>query len=413
MGRRPKFEIAGFGSYCNIWGKTRKGAEMNRGESWCYVGAECPDAKDDEDGNKWAYCRTKGPAYTVPINGKFPLSFGNSLEYKCWPGYTLDGSAGGRTKITSTVNAMGVLHPGLPEKCHMITFSICGYARDARNAAGIGGMTIEASGKSTTSAANGFYLLQSVPAGTTTLKISGGNYITVEKDFILDGDTPCEGVGSIKLSPKMANNEWRAVLSWGRRPSDLDTHIYWGTRKTLWYSRGTNWGYGLGVTLEKDDVSSYGPETTFFRGVGSCGSTPINCDLTYKIYDYGRGGIIKSGSGASVILYHGDHVEGEFKVADAPDAAISSDKNWWHVFTIDGKTNKLKYSSSPAGGFLQTQPQVTPMNGTGYDGLGPFPRRKWKRRSQRDPKLAEVRRAFFQHRRSTRTTVNSKQKNSK
>merc|ERR1719301_255739 len=157
----------------------------------------------------------------------------------------------------------------------------------------------------------------------------------------------------------------------------------------------------MGVRLEKDDVSSYGPETVHFKNIGSCSAgQAIYCDLTYKIYDYGRGGVIKSGSGASVILYHGDHVEGEFAVKDAPDSAISSDKNWWHVFTIDGKTNKLKWSSSPASGFLQAAPHghVTPMNGTGYDGLGPFPRRKWKRRSQRDPEIAKVRRALVQNR---------------
>jgi len=247
-----------------------------------------------------------------------------------------------------------------------------------------------------------FFQIHGVPSGPTTLKVNGGNaYITVEKDFNLIQNTACEGVASVKLSPKMANDEWRAVLSWGRRPSDLDTHIYWGTRKTLWYSRGMNWGYGLGVTLEKDDVSSYGPETTFFKNVGTCTSTAINCDLAYKIYDYGRGGIIKSGSVASVILYHGDHVEGEFKVADAPNSAISSDKNWWHVFTIDGKTNKLKWSSNSA--LLLNQMDnstITPMEGTGYDGYGPFPRRKWKRRSQRDPELAKVRRAMI-HKGST------------
>merc|ERR1719161_1170414 len=161
-----------------------------------------------------------------------------------------------------------------------------------------------------------------------------------------------------------------------------------------------NWGYGMGVVLKKDDVSSYGPETMFFKKIGGCTSgSAIHCDITYKIKDYGRNGIIKSGSEASVILYHGDHVEGEFKVSDAPNSAISSDKNWWHVFTIDGKTNKLKWSSSSPS-LVQVPPSVTPMNGTGYDGLGPFPRRKWKRRSQRDPELAKVRRAMI-HKGST------------
>merc|ERR1719160_943559 len=157
-------------------------------------------------------------------------------------------------------------------------------------------------------------------------------------------------------------------------------------------------------TLEKDDVSSYGPETTFFEGTGHCRSPwAIHCDMAFKVYDYGRNGVIKTGSGAVVTLYHGAGIAGVFKVADADDNAISRDKNWWHVFTLDGRRNRIKYSSSPAsGGFLQMQPKEEPMNGTGYDGLGPFPRRKWKRRSQRDPELANIRRSFFMHRREVR-----------
>jgi len=399
--KRPKMETPGFGSYCAVWGKTRPHGTMSSEKSWCWVDPACPDAKEDI-GRSFAYCRSDGPAYTKEVNGKLPTQYGSSLEYKCWPGYTLDGQAAGRTKITSSVNSIGQFWPPVPAQCKMISYSICGWTRDARNGRGLGGITVQAGGKSTTSRSNGFYQLWGVPAGPVTLKVSGGNFIDVEKQFNLFKNTHCEGVGAVKMSPKMANHEWRAVLSWGRRPSDLDTHVYWGTRKTLWYRRGMNWGYGMGVALEKDDVSSYGPETIFFKKIGGCTSgSAIHCDITYKIKDYGRNGIIKSGSEASVILYHGDHVVGEFKVSDAPDSAISSDKNWWHVFTIDGKTNKLKWSSSPASSsFLQAAPHghVTPMNGTGYDGLGPFPRRKWKRRSQRDPEIAKVRRALVQNR---------------
>jgi len=263
---------------------------------------------------------------------------------------------------------------------------------------------VEAGGKSATTM-GGVYRIYGIPAGPVDLKIeaAANGFINVEKKFILKGNTPCEGVGSEKLSPIMADDQWRAVVSWGRQPYDLDSHSNWGSRRTLWYSRGTNYGNGIGVALEKDDTSSFGPETTYFTGTGSCTAGAINCDVTFKVYDYGRGGVIKTKSEAVVTLYHGDHIAGTFKVADAEDAAISGDKNWWHVFTIDGSTNKLKYSSSPASGsFLQRPPRVVPMNGTGYDGLGPFPRRKWRRRSQRDPALAAQRRAYLQHHKRTR-----------
>lgn len=152
-------------------------------------------------------------------------------------------------------------------------------------------------------------------------------------------------------------------------------------------------------------LAALGRKPRFFAGIGNCKLPSIYCDLTFKVYDYGRRGILRDKSKAEVTLYHGDHVEGIFKAQEASDGSITPDNNWWHVFTIDGSTNKLKFSSSPpnSGSFLQRPPKVVPMNGTGYDGLGPFPRRKWKRRSQRDPELAKQRRAYFQHSRSVRT----------
>eukprot|EP00746_Dinoflagellata_sp_MGD_P138404 gnl/MRDRNA2_/MRDRNA2_72053_c0_seq1.p1 gnl/MRDRNA2_/MRDRNA2_72053_c0~~gnl/MRDRNA2_/MRDRNA2_72053_c0_seq1.p1 ORF type:complete len:2101 (+),score=429.94 gnl/MRDRNA2_/MRDRNA2_72053_c0_seq1:113-6415(+) len=412
--RFPQFEISNFGSYCGVWGKTSKDAAMNPSKSWCYVGADCPDAKDDE-GNKWAYCRKKGPAFTKAISSGFPLSYGQSIEYKCWPGYTLDGTASGKTKLTSFVTSSGQLVPPPPEKCHRITYTICGVIRDARNARTINGIRVEAGGKSAETR-GGVYRIYGVPEGPVSLKIDAGakGYINVNKQFTLRGNTACEGVGAEKLSPKMNPDQWRAVLSWGRRPSDLDSHTNWGSQRTLWYRRGMNYAYGIGVALEKDDVSSFGPETTYFTGVGSCRLSSIYCDITFKVYDYGRRGIIKSGSEGVVTLYHGDGIAGVFKVKDAEAGAISGDKNWWHVFTIDGATNKLKYSSSPASGsFLQRPPKVVPMNGTGYDGLGPFPRRKWKRRSQRDPELAKQRHLYLQNHRQTRQMQSNKGKHTK
>lgn len=401
------------GRFCGIWGKSSEYSDAkDSGQSWwkpwCYVGPDCKDAKDDTriEGMKWAYCRRYGPAFTTPDSGnKFPLVYGQSLEYKCWPGYTLDGSQWGRTKLASYVWPGAYLWPPPPTACKQITYYVCGYISDARNNRGIGNIEVEWNGQKKKTWW-GWFCFVRVPLGMMKLKVNGGSsYIGSEKEFEVTGNMWWWGPASAKLSPVMAPNQWRAVLTWGRKPYDLDSHTYWGSRKTLWYRRGPNWGYGMGAALEKDDVSSYGPETTFFIGTDSCRGATIHCDMAFKVYDYGRNRMIKTGSEAVVTLYHGSGVAGVFKVADAMDAAISSDNNWWHVFTIDGKTNKLKYSSSPASGaFLQHKyPQVTPMNGTGYDGLGPFPRRKWKRRSQRDPALANVRRAFFQQQRATRS----------
>jgi predicted outer membrane repeat protein len=152
---------------------------------------------------------------------------------------------------------------------------------------------------------------------------------------------------------------------------------------------------GLQARLELDDVSGFGPETLFFSNVGKCTGGAINCDMEYVIVDYNKRGNMKA-KGAKVTLYHGDGVEGTWDIKDVDDASITHNGNFWHVFTIDGKTNKLKYSSDKAAMMMlaKNTTVATSMVGhststkdmsstTGYDGFGPFPRRKWKRRSQR------------------------------
>ncbi|MAD25829.1 MAG: hypothetical protein CMO44_16840, partial [Verrucomicrobiales bacterium] len=401
------------GSFCGIWGRSTNWWEklpkagMSWWKPWCYVGPDCKEAKDDTKikGMKWAYCRRFGPAYSTPDAGnKFPLVYGQSLEYKCWPGYTLDGSQWGRTKLAAYVWPGAVLWPKPPAKCKQITYTVCGIITDARNNRGINGVEVTLNGQ-TRKTWWGWYRFWGVSLGKATLKVKGGGYIAADKEFEVTGNMNCWGPGAAKLSPVMAANQWRAVVTWDRKPYDLDSHTYWGSKKTLWYRRGPNWGYGMGATLEKDDTSSYGPETTFFQGTDRCRGATIHCDMAFKVYDYGRRGVLREGSGAVVTLYHGAGIAGVFKASEADKGAIDGRNNWWHVFTIDGKTNKVKYSSSAASGlFLQQKyPAVEPMNGTGYDGLGPFPRRKWKRRSQRDPALANVRRAFFQQQRAARS----------
>lgn len=67
---------------------------------------------------------------------------------------------------------------------------------------------------------------------------------------------PCDGF-TYALSPIMKNLDGlRVVLTWGERPSDLDSHLAYQNSHIYWESK-----IGSNANLDVDDVTSYGPET--------------------------------------------------------------------------------------------------------------------------------------------------------
>jgi len=96
---------------------------------------------------------------------------------------------------------------------------------------------------------------------------------------------------------------------------------------------------------------------------------------------------------AEVTLYSGDKIAGTWKLSDCA-GSVSGDKNWWHVFTIDGKTNRLKWHCGQNGnGGLYLLHSAGPANSTAevdYESyVGPFPGRYF-RHSQHKQKALPV-----------------------
>merc|ERR1719446_1415648 len=106
--------------------------------------------------------------------------------------------------------------------------------------------------------------------------------------------------------------------------------------------------------LEHDDTSSYGPETVYVSGVGGCSGRGSSCDIKYMLNDYRATGKMLR-EGAEVTLYTGSRVAGTWKISDCP-GSVDRSRNWWHVFTLDGKTNKLKWSCNTGAGALLQNP---------------------------------------------------------
>jgi hypothetical protein len=285
---------------------------------------------------------------------QFPpeVTFPHGVEYRCDPGYSVNGAASGPTKVTARANSIGSYTPALPSECKLISYKVSARVQNARNGYSLSGVTVTVEGTDNSVTSNwGFFTLRNVPAGQVTLVYRKNGYITTKRELTVTGNVNSGGVGDISMSPAMESDQWRAVVKWGRRPSDLDTYAKWGWSKVCWYGTRQRSNRMTG-TLEVDRTSGYGPETLYLTGVGNCRGGSYYCDIKYIINDYTRSGSMLRLGDAEVTAYTGSRVAGTWKITQCPQS-VSSDGNWWHVFTLDGRTNRLKWNCA-SGSLLQT-----------------------------------------------------------
>jgi hypothetical protein len=273
-----------------------------------------------------------------PITGYYP----SGVEYHCLPGFTLTGGTDGPTKFVTFVSAFGNLEPSLPEMCLPVTFYARGRLKDARTGSGLSGAVVRVMGTDlSASSSGGYFTITDVAPGTYTVKFSMDSYISVEREITISGNINVGGEFDVSMSPAMQNDQWRAVLKWNAQPTDLDTYAMWGYSKVCWYGRH-KYGSNMEGTLEKDDVDGFGPETLYLNNIGNCRGGSYSCDIKYEINDYTQSGTMLQ-KGAEVTLYSGSRVVGEWKIEDCA-GSVEPNGNWWHVFTIDGRTNQLKWN---------------------------------------------------------------------
>jgi len=312
--------------------------------------------------------------------GELMAYYPQGIEYKCNSGYSLTGGPEGQTKFVTNVNSLGHFAPALPAKCKLIEFTVKGEIKNARTGAGLEGAKVKILGTTRARILSeaGFFTLENVAPGRLRLQYTRPGYIPTFKTITVEGDVHSGGICDLNMSPKMQPTQWRAALKWGLQPPDLDTYVKWSTNTVNWANRYVR--SGMRGKLEVDDTDGEGPETVYMSGVGSCEGGAHKCDLKYMINDYDETAEMFEKSGASVTLYNGARVAGTWPIGSCPDA-ISEDRNWWHVFTIDGQTNKLKWHCGMAASLLDVSSGANvalPSNGTEPDFesyVGPFPGR--------------------------------------
>ena len=179
---------------------------------------------------------------------------------------------------------------------------------------------------------NGMFSFNDIPSGTYTAYFSKEGYIS---DFIvlsvLGRMTTSDF--SMNLSPDIRTERgYRIILSWGAHPEDLDSHIFTpsisGYNYHIYYADKGDLYHLPFISLDVDDISSYGPETITIEKT-------YTGKYYYSVHHYSGYGNL-AGSNATVSLYG---INGFIRSWSVP---TSGNDRWWNVFSIDGNTGQIE-----------------------------------------------------------------------
>lgn len=181
-------------------------------------------------------------------------------------------------------------------------------------------------GFSATTDANGNFILV-CPVGTYDLIISAPGFVDyLQRVTVLLSQTT--EIQQVVIAPGLgANERYRFVLTWGETPADLDSHL-WLPAETpyeVYYRQKGNATEFPFATLDVDDTTSYGPETTTINELVGGG------DYEYGINNYNNTGTV---AGATVRIY--DRTGLIHTVTPT-----NTNGEYWVVANVDGETGEL------------------------------------------------------------------------
>ncbi len=175
-----------------------------------------------------------------------------------------------------------------------------------------------------------------VRMGTYTVEIVKKGYVTGYFNVIAgdkNGIIPLANTTMV-LTPVLADDEYRIVLTWGNSPSDLDSHLKYyvnGNEKFHVYYGNKTGSYGeTAAKLDLDDTSSYGPETVTITLDVSC--LDNGGKFKYMVRNFSNRGDANSKtlslSNATIRVYAGNNLVNTFYVPKDEKGTV------WHVFDI-------------------------------------------------------------------------------
>lgn len=181
-----------------------------------------------------------------------------------------------------------------------------------------------------------------LPYGNYTITASQRDYIPVMINVVV---TRTASVKNATLTPLMNDSVYRIVLTWGMYPSDLDSHLR-ASDMHVYYSRKYSSSYP--AWLDRDDTSSYGPETITIEDLSALGG------FNYMVHNYtdsyttsGTNASRLSNSGATVRVYRGADLIRTYHVPTNNEGTV------WHVFSMSASgvitdINAFWFQSDPS-----------------------------------------------------------------
>ena len=120
----------------------------------------------------------------------------------------------------------------------------------------------------TTSTSSEEKFMLSCNLGAYTVEISKKGYVTAYYNVVAgdSGSFSSLTTSTMVLTPVLADDEYRIVLTWGNTPSDLDSHLTYYKddiqKNHIYYGNKSSYIDGSFIAkLDLDDTSSYGPKT--------------------------------------------------------------------------------------------------------------------------------------------------------
>lgn len=177
---------------------------------------------------------------------------------------------------------------------------------------------------------SGHYLISDVPVGYYTVEATMEGYVTSYSNIIVLSENYKTDF-DFTITPVLADNQIRIVLTWGAAPADLDSHLMGRTPEGSEfhvYYRDKKYNYeGIEMAnLDVDDTTSYGPETiTIVENIYG--------EYIYAVHNYSDRSSSNSAdlsfSNAAVKVFIGSNQEAEYYVP------IDQVGTYWTVFQID------------------------------------------------------------------------------
>ncbi len=173
--------------------------------------------------------------------------------------------------------------------------------------------------------ADGGYEIRDLLAARYVLDLELDGYEPTQRSVDVLADT--SNSLQIGLSPNLAGEgSARIVLTWAQNPRDLDSHLWkfrpdGSTEYHIYYASrlGTD-----GDFLDRDDTSSFGPETTTIQDIDPAAR------YLFAVFDFSGSGSIATTSEARVNVQLGS---GSSRIFNPP---AGGDERWWTVFEIIG-----------------------------------------------------------------------------